>query len=75
MRRRDFIPLVGGAAALPLAHAQTPKNVQRLCFVTFDPGTLQSNRFDAFFQGLRNLGYVPCIGGRHGSRSRAEESP
>jgi putative tryptophan/tyrosine transport system substrate-binding protein len=58
--RRDFITLLGGAAAVwPLAaHAQSPKNIPRLCFLTFDPGTLQSNRFDAFFQGLRDLGYA-----------------
>jgi len=32
----------------------------RLCFLTFDPGTAQSpsRRFEAFFQGLRELGYV-----------------
>jgi putative tryptophan/tyrosine transport system substrate-binding protein len=59
-KRRDFITLLGGAAAVwPLAaHAQSPKNIPRLCFLTFDPGTLQSNRFDAFFQGLRDLGYA-----------------
>src|SRR5260370_20248034 len=43
-------PLVG--------EAQQPKNIPRLCFLTFDPGTLRSTRFDAFFQGLRDLGYV-----------------
>jgi putative ABC transport system substrate-binding protein len=59
MKRREFISLLGGAAAWPLAvHAQLPKKVPRLCFLTFDPGTLQSNRFDAFFQGLRDLGYA-----------------
>jgi putative tryptophan/tyrosine transport system substrate-binding protein len=59
MRRRDFITLLGGATAWPLtAHAQAPKNIPRLCFLTFDPGTLQSNRFDAFFQALRDLGYA-----------------
>jgi putative ABC transport system substrate-binding protein len=60
MRRRQFITLLGGAAAAwPLAaDAQTPKNIPRLCFLTFDPGTLQSNRFEAFFQGLRDLGYA-----------------
>jgi putative ABC transport system substrate-binding protein len=60
MNRRACITFIGGAAvAWPLtAHAQAPKNIPRLCFLTFDPGTLQSNRFDAFFQGLRDLGYA-----------------
>jgi putative ABC transport system substrate-binding protein len=60
MRRREFITLLGGAAASwPLAaYGQSPKNIPRLCFLTFDPGTLQSNRFNAFFEGLRDLGYA-----------------
>jgi putative ABC transport system substrate-binding protein len=41
-----------------VAEAQQAGKIPRLCFLTFDPGTLQSNRFGAFFQGLRNLGYV-----------------
>ena len=62
MRRREFITLLGGAAvAWPLgAHAQQPNKIPRLCFLTFDPGTLHSRspRFDAFFDGLRELGYI-----------------
>ena len=59
MIRREFITLLGGAAAWPLAaRAQAPKSIPRLCFLTFDPGTLQSNRFDAFLQGLHDLGYA-----------------
>jgi putative tryptophan/tyrosine transport system substrate-binding protein len=60
MRRRDFITLLGGAAvAWPIAgRAQQSKKLPRLCFLTFDPGILQSNRFGAFFEGLRDLGYV-----------------
>jgi putative tryptophan/tyrosine transport system substrate-binding protein len=59
MRRREFITLLGGTAACPLAaRAQQPKNIPRLCFLTFDPATLRSNQFEAFFQGLRDLGYA-----------------
>ena len=60
MRRRNFIAgLASTTAAWPVAaRAQQPKKIPRLCFLTFDPGTLQSTRFDAFFQALRDLGYV-----------------
>jgi putative ABC transport system substrate-binding protein len=60
MRRRDFIGLLGGAAtAWPLAaRAQQSKKIPRLCFLTFDPGTLETTRFKPFFQALRDLGYV-----------------
>ena len=65
MRRRYFTIGLGVSAAIqPLlpwqAHAQQSTKVPRLCFLTFDPGTLRtrSPRFDAFFQGLEHLGYV-----------------
>jgi putative tryptophan/tyrosine transport system substrate-binding protein len=60
MRRRDFITLLGGAAAAcPIAaRGQQPKKLPRLCFLTFDPGPWQSTRFGAFFEGLRDLRYV-----------------
>jgi putative ABC transport system substrate-binding protein len=60
MRRRDFLRVASGAVATwPLvAHAQRPKNVPRLCFLTFDPNASRSTRFGAFFEGLRELGYV-----------------
>src|SRR5664280_1469796 len=62
MRRREFIKIIAGSAVTwPLAaRAQQPKKIPRLCFLTFDPGTLLSRppRFDAFFEGLHDLGYV-----------------
>ena len=45
--------------AVPLTgNGQQPKKIPRLCFLTFDPSASRSTRFDAFFQGLRELGYV-----------------
>ena len=57
--RRAFIAGLGGAATWPLvARAQGSKNLPRLCFITFDPAISRSTRFEAFFQGLVDLGYV-----------------
>lgn len=59
MRRRDAVALLGGvAAAWPLVLRAQPRKIPRLCFLTFDPGSLQSTRYGAFFEGLRDLGYV-----------------
>ena len=59
MRRREFIAAITAAASRPFAvYAQQPRNIPRLCFLTFDPDTSRSTRFGAFFQGLLNLGYV-----------------
>jgi putative ABC transport system substrate-binding protein len=42
------------------AQAQPSQKMARLCFLTFDPGSAQSppKRYAAFFDGLRDLGYV-----------------
>jgi putative tryptophan/tyrosine transport system substrate-binding protein len=60
MRRREFITLLGGAAAAwPLAaRAQQPRKVPRIGVLL--PGTAASFalRTKAFVEGLRELGYV-----------------
>jgi putative tryptophan/tyrosine transport system substrate-binding protein len=59
VRRREFIVAILSAATWPLAaYAQQPKILPRLCFLTFDPDASRSTRFGAFFQGLRDLGYI-----------------
>ena len=66
MERRAFLDCIAGGLlaaqlAVPCAgEAQQSKDIPRLCFLTFDPGTLQtrSPRFDGFFHGLQDLGYV-----------------
>ena len=53
----SVILLLAGAGP---SEAQQAARVPRLCFLTFDPGTLhtRSPRFDGFFNSLRGLGYV-----------------
>jgi putative tryptophan/tyrosine transport system substrate-binding protein len=61
MTRREFITLLGRAAAWPLVvalPAGAAQKLPRLCVVTFDPGTLQTNRFGVFFNELSDLGYI-----------------
>ena len=52
MKRRHFITLLGGAAAWPLAaHAQQQGKIPRIGIIDDSP------MWDAFRQGLRDLGY------------------
>jgi putative tryptophan/tyrosine transport system substrate-binding protein len=56
-RRALVFALIVSTLPLNLA-AEQPRKLPRLCFMTFDPGSTQSNRFSAFFDRLRDLGYV-----------------
>ena len=56
MRRREFMTLLGGAAALRLtARAQQPK-VTRIGFLRY--ASPHEKQFNAFRDGLRALGYI-----------------
>jgi putative tryptophan/tyrosine transport system substrate-binding protein len=60
MRRRDFITLVGGTAAVwPLAvRAQQQPKVWRIGMLETISAELNAANLGAFRQGLRDLGYV-----------------
>jgi putative ABC transport system substrate-binding protein len=60
MLRLSFFVMIALLAAPSVSESQQSKTIPRLCFLTLEPGTLQtrSPRFDAFFQTLRELGYV-----------------
>jgi len=57
MKRREFITLLGGAAAWPLvASAQQPGRIARIGYLASN--LANQGPLDAFRQGLRDLGYV-----------------
>lgn len=58
MRRALLIAVLGAFIAPVMSDAQPVTKVPRLCFVTFDPSTLEANRYGAFFRALRDLGHV-----------------
>ncbi len=57
IRRRDFMRLIGGALAWPLAaHAQAPTKLYRIFWVS--TGTQPDPFLEGFREGLRARGYV-----------------
>ena len=58
MRRREFITLLGGAAAWPIAaRAQQPGKLPTIGFLGATPSA-ESQRLAAFVQRLRELGWT-----------------
>ncbi len=59
MKRREFIMLLGGAAAWPLAvHGQQPTKVPQIGFLLFGSASNYARRLETLRAGLRQLGYV-----------------
>jgi putative ABC transport system substrate-binding protein len=59
IRRREFITLIGGAAAWPLAaRAQQPAKIARIGHLDLGPASARASRVQALRAGLRDLGYV-----------------
>jgi len=60
MRRRDFIALLGSAAAIRPhgARAQQPARIARIGYLSFGTAAAFASRVDALRAGLRDLGYV-----------------
>src|SRR5262249_13988941 len=59
MRRREFVTLLGGAAAWSgVARAQQPGKVWRIGFLSGTARSTVSGLYDAFVQGMQEHGYV-----------------
>jgi putative ABC transport system substrate-binding protein len=59
MERREFITLLGGAAAWPLAaRAQQPPRLPTIGYVGANTPSVESQRIDVFAQRMRELGWI-----------------
>jgi ABC-type uncharacterized transport system substrate-binding protein len=59
LKRRDFITLLGGAAAWPLAaQAQQPGKLPTIGYLGATSPSTETRRIATFIQGLRELGWI-----------------
>jgi putative ABC transport system substrate-binding protein len=72
VKRREFIALLGGAAAWPLAAHAQQATMTRVGIVTIQPRT--ASMYAAFDQRLRELGYVEIRNIKPGALSAQSRS-
>jgi putative ABC transport system substrate-binding protein len=60
MRRREFITLIGGAAAWPLAAGAQQQRVWRIGFLSgkSEPSSLATTVYGEFLKGMNDFGYI-----------------
>jgi putative ABC transport system substrate-binding protein len=58
IRRRDFIAVLGGAAAWPLAASAQPRTMQVIGLLVGQPSATLTGQLAAFRQGLTEAGFV-----------------
>jgi putative ABC transport system substrate-binding protein len=58
MKRREFITLLGGAAAWPYAARAQTGRVRRIGYLGFGPASAYATRVEALRAGLHDLGWV-----------------
>jgi putative ABC transport system substrate-binding protein len=58
LRRREFITLLGGAAAWPLSARAQHAKIPHIGFLRHGPASANADRVEALRAGLRQLGYV-----------------
>ena len=60
MKRREFITLIGGAAAWPLAAGAQQQRVWRIGFLSgkSEPSSLATTVYGEFLKGMNDFGYI-----------------
>ena len=58
MKRREFIAMIGGSLAAPLAYAQVPGQIRRIGWLTGGSPTSHARPLEAFLAGLKEHGWI-----------------